>query len=485
MSSITLTQSQQRVFNALKAFLKGDDRIFVLSGYAGTGKTTLMRFLVEHLVAVKRNFVLLASTGRAASVLSHCVGAAVPASTIHSHIYTFNGFNQSVDDIVETKEEFSGQLFLDFKPAVRDSDGTSVVYLVDEASMIGDEPSADVVQARFGSGKLLTELLDYDKSPKSKFVFVGDPCQLPPVSQVFSPALSVDYLRSTFHCGVAEGVLTEIMRQDDGNDIVSTSKRIRQLALSAPVDESCYFSKVWGKLPIFSGRDIHFYPSHDAMLSRYLDDVRQHGFNQSIFVSYSNSRSYKTSQWLRSQLGYGGNIDKGELLQVIQNNLLANFVNGDFVVVDDVSSHVEMRAGLSFRKATVHLVSGGDSYTMLLMEDTLHNGRLNISKQQQTDLFVDFVIRMKQQGITQKKQPEAFDDMLRYDPYLNALRCVFGYCVTCHKAQGGEWRDVYVEMPRNITLNPTKSKYQWVYTAITRSSCRLHLVNDFFYGNSH
>ena len=114
-----------------------------------------------------------------------------------------------------------------------------------------------------------------------------------------------------------------------------------------------------------------------------------------------------------------------------------------------------------------------------MIEEILYQSRLNLTNYQQQDLFVDFILRMKEKGITQKDEEE-FYKMMSGDPYLNALRCKYGYAVTCHKSQGGEWDDVFVQVPRNITLNPIKETYQWIYTAMTRAKNTLHMIDDFF-----
>jgi len=119
------------------------------------------------------------------------------------------------------------------------------------------------------------------------------------------------------------------------------------------------------------------------------------------------------------------------------------------------------------------------TFTTLVIEEIAYQGRLNLDNAQQQALFVDFIVRMRKKGVTQKNKGTFYNAMLN-DPYLNALRCVFGYAITCHKSQGGEWEDVFVHAPRNITLNPTKETYQWIYTSMTRARNTLHMVDDFF-----
>ena len=164
---------------------------------------------------------------------------------------------------------------------------------------------------------------------------------------------------------------------------------------------------------------------------------------------------------------------------VIQNNMPTGLMNGDMVTVEEIAPQSTTRAQLTFRQIKVKELFTGKTYTTLLIEEIAYLGRLNLDNRQQQAMFVDFIIRMKEKGITQK-QKKAFYDAMFNDPYLNALRCVFGYAITCHKSQGGEWEEVYVHVPRNITLNPTKETYQWIYTSMTRARKMLHMIDDFY-----
>ncbi len=196
--NINLTSSQKKVLKQMKDFVfDSDDRIFILKGYAGTGKTTLMRFLIEELKKQERCFTLLSTTGRAAKILSNHTDC--QASTIHSLIYKYADLNKDLSDIdpKTASIDSTGQIFILFEPSVlTNNDRDAMIYIIDEASMVSDIEQKDVIQAQFGSGKLLTELLEYDDLQESKFIFVGDPCQLPPVMGSFSPALMTDYFQS-------------------------------------------------------------------------------------------------------------------------------------------------------------------------------------------------------------------------------------------------------------------------------------------------
>ena len=491
---IDLTDSQKRVLKQMTDFVfDSDDRVFILKGYAGTGKTTLMRFLIDKLKERKQPFKLLSTTGRAAKILANHTEH--DASTIHSMVYKFTDFNKDISDYdpKTTTIDKTGQLFLVFQPAVLSNDDReSVVYIIDESSMISDIEDKDVTQAKFGSGKVLTELLEYDTLPKSKFIFVGDPCQLPPVLGTISPALSPKYFEDTFGLRAQQGILTEIMRQD--NSIIAAGSYVRKLWDKAPDSESAYpRGKFWGPPLLMSPyKDFEIHNDLSEMERLYLDIIKHKGYNEAVFISNSNAKCAELSDRIRTALGFSGCAQKGDLLMVVQNQTTTTgLMNGDMVEVVDIRPESERtmkeinspngyRSTLAFREIKVKELFTGKTYTTLLLESILEARQTNLDARQQSGLFLDFILRMKRKGIDRKRNSDVFDKAMQQDPYLNALRCNYGYAITCHKAQGGEWNSVFIQMPRNITLNPTKNKYQWFYTAITRAKQTVHLAKDFF-----
>ena len=483
ISDIKLTTSQENVLKQILNFVNdSDDRVFILKGYAGTGKTTLMRFLIKALDEKGKHYRLLASTGRAAKVLANLSEANGQTSTIHSMVYSFNGLNKEVEEKDKVIADNAGQLYLVFEPAHLDEETEpETVYIIDEASMVSDVVAKDITQAKFGNGRLLKELLDYDTRSNSKFIFVGDPCQLPPIEEYYSPALMKDYFQNEFGLTAQEAQLTEIMRQQGVSGIVDASKQIRSLYNTAPESSSYYGSqKLWGFLPFRRYRDILLHPNLDAMLDDYVSKIDNDGLNSAVCICRSNRACSQLSAFIREKLGFtDGHIQKGDLLMVIQNNMATGLMNGDMVMVEDISLQATVRARLTFRQVRVKELFTGRIYITLLIEDIAYMGRLNLDSSQQQALFIDFIQRMRDKGITQKLKKTFYEAMFR-DPYLNALRGVFGYAITCNKSQGGEWDDVYVHVPRNITLNPIKETYQWVYTSMTRARKTLHLIDDFY-----
>lgn len=431
-----------------------------------------MRHFIEELDRQKRSYVLLASTGRAAKILSNATSSA--ASTVHGLIYKFSDLNQDMDDMDKEKPESlidkMGQLLLNFDLCpLEDDDNNDKVYLVDEASMISDVVDPGQQQAMFGSGKLLSDLLAYN--PRGKFVFIGDACQLPPVGQQESPALSASYFLNTFGIEAMNTELTEIVRQKADNDIVQSAQQMRRL----------YFHPQpwkWAKFPMKGFRNIHILNSTAELYSEYLRAVKADGFNNATLISYSNKQCNTVTDIIRPSLGIKSKtLAVGDLLLVTQNNYISRLMNGDLVVVQEVCE-AERRAGLTFLMVKVKELFTGKVFSQLLLEDILYANVTNLSAEQQKALYVDFYYRMKDKGIKQKS--EAFKQRMMQDPYLCALRAVFGYALTCHKAQGGEWNKVFLDIPRNLPQAEKPGVYQWIYTAMTRASQELYIVNDFW-----
>ncbi len=484
IANITLTKSQHYVLKKILDFVNHPtDRIFILKGYAGTGKTTLMRFLIRELNKNQKKYQLLASTGRAAKVLANLSGNPFDTSTIHSLIFTFGGFNRDTEGDDEQAVDEKGQLFLVFQPSKINKDtDPETIYVIDEASMVSDVASKDIKQAQFGDGRLLKNLLEYDPRPGSKFIFVGDPCQLPPIEEYYSPALMTEYFKGIFGLNAQEAQLTEIMRQKGVSGIIDASRQVRGLYNAAPDTTQRYGSQlVWGFLPFRGNKDIQLHTNLESLLDHYVAKVKKDGLNSAVCICRSNYDCKKLAVAIRQKLGFSDyRITVGDLLLVTQNNQPVGLMNGDMVVVEEMSPYTQSRARLTFRQVKVKELFSQKTYTSLLIEEIAYQGKTNLDKEQQQKLYVDFIMRMKKKGITEKKNKEEFYRAMSDDPYLNALRCVFGYAITCHKSQGGEWENVYVHVPRNITRNPTKETYQWIYTAMTRASKTLHLIDDFY-----
>ena len=432
-----------------------------------------MKALISWMSDQHKGFELLASTGRAAKILSNktdCI-----AKTVHSCIYKFSDFNQDIEHVVNQIDKSNGvdetgQLLLQFEALNAKNDGyDNKTYIVDESSMVSDFAERNPTQAIFGSGKLLSDLLAYDT--KGRYVFVGDACQLPPISQTFSPALSKLYLEMTHSLASQQATLNEIVRQHDGNDIVMAATRMRALYQNPP-------QLKWGKFPFRGYRNIQIHASQFAFINAYINNVKERGFNATTLICGSNKDCNTLTSIVRPALGFHSpTLEKGELLLVTQNNGLSRLMNGDLVKVLFTERRIR-RAGLTFLYVEVEEMVTRRTTSLMLIEDILYSGATNLSQEQQKALFIDFYRRMREQKIRQNTKE--FQNALFTDPFLNALRAVYGYALTCYKAQGGEWEDVYLNIPRRLSSAPKRPVYQWLYTAMTRASERLHISDDFF-----
>ena len=473
-----LTPQQQQALRMMIDFVHDTDkRVFILKGYAGTGKTTLMKELIAQLDREKQPYSLMASTGRAAQILSDTTGR--DASTIHHCLYSFRDLNQDLDEANKKDNvEATGQIYLvfDFEP-IPEHDGL-YIYIVDESSMISDKKQEDISQAVFGSGKLLSDLLDYDSF--GKFIFVGDGCQLPPVGQTSSPALSVSYFNDHFNIEAQSIELTDVVRQEEDNDIVDAAFEIREECRQAPElpYELPSGRKKWSFLNWSNYNNIVIEYSIEEMLNQYITLIREKGLKYATMISQSNKKCVELNKYVREALGNSGKLQKNDLLMVTQNNLISGLYNGDMVKVLDVSGDVIVRNHLKFRNVTVENLFDHQEYSQLLLEDALYSPTNQLFPNKQKALYMDFHNRMTDKGI--KQNSPKYKDLMREDQFLNALRCSWGYVLTCHKSQGGEWEEVFLIIPGWLMGNATKSSFQWIYTAMTRARRTLHVLNDFF-----
>jgi ATP-dependent exoDNAse (exonuclease V) alpha subunit len=481
--SFEFTEGQKRAISQLEEFIDSTYlKVFILKGYAGTGKTTLVKEFIKILKGQNKSFKLLASTGRAAKILSNMTE--YPASTVHSEIYTYKDFNLDLENVAKDrtlkKTDNHGQLYIEFSLVTVPRNDRVHYYIVDESSMIGDRKEKVAIQALFGSGRLLSDLLTYD--PEGKFIFVGDVCQLPPVDETFSPALSNEYFQSERKIKCSHVELTEIVRQDNANDIILASQKIRKLYASCP-------SIKWAKFPFRGCKNITIISDQVSMLTDYVKRIKQEGYNKTTLICRSNKSCDTLTSLIRPSLGLvQPTLQKGDLLLITQNNYISGLMNGDLVEVMSAGVRTE-RAHLTFLEISMKEIVTQKVYSQLLIENILYQNNTNLTQEQQKELYMDYYDRMYRKGIIYKKNPKTekelldkqrFEDGMRKDVYLNALRAVFGFAVTCHKAQGGEWEHVYLDIPRNLPFNPQQETYQWLYTAMTRAKEQLYVTEGFW-----
>lgn len=457
---MTLTPSQQIVFDQFVDFVNSDEQVFLLKGSAGTGKTTMLKAIIDSLKDQWR-YVLMAPTGRASYILGKKTD--YPASTIHRKIYEMEE---------GLKDDGSGKMI--FSPRKNEDEFTKTIYFVDEASLISNVNSENELY-RFGSGFLLNDLMKYcgDK----KIVFVGDYAQLPPIGQNISPALSAEYLKEHFNVSCKEVYLKEVVRQVADSSILINATSIRD----------SIENNVFNTFQINDGADV----IHGESLLNDYNKLTSGNVNEdAVIIAYSNSQVLDYNLAIRKNF-FPNNFDErvlpGELLLVSQNNYFyeEELFNGTIVKVVDANPNgmVERRKvrykssekdekgetitkemELVFRNVRIETPSH-KQIDCIILDNFLTDKTPYFSKDYHQALMADFNIRM--QGMIRGEEERR--QTMRKDKYVNALVCRYGYAITCHKAQGGEWKYVFADMSTfGGKLN--SGYFRWAYTAITRSN---------------
>lgn len=456
----TPTPSQARVIESLDHFMRHgeEDSLFLLRGYAGTGKSSLVGAWTQMLVSMGVPVRLLAPTGRAAKVLGSYCG--MPAYTIHRTIY-----RQRVG---------AGGVFA--YDLGYNSGRPGTVFVIDEASMISNQNEGN---ANFGTGRLLDDLMDFCHSvPESKIVLIGDDAQLPPVGTPQSPALSPEYLRG--YCShLYVETLTDIVRQESAGEIVLTSydlrQRIADLAEGKPWAEPLLEQpRKGGEVWIISGYDL------PELME---DSYRRVGQDETVLITRSNREAESFNQGIRQRtLDYEEEVVPGERVMVVRNNYFyrpvdeqgretgAFIANGEILRVQDARHTAELY-GFTFRDAELLDSEGGFVAAKILLE-SLYSGTSSLTGEQRQLLFDN--VALDYPMIHSRRQ--LYQEM-RKNPFLNALQIKYAYAMTCNKAQGGQWREVYVSFgyltPEMIDI----SFLRWFYTAVTRATERLYLID--------
>lgn len=490
MNNIQLTRSQLSAIEAFKEFLEGDEQVFILKGAAGTGKTTLVEEFLKILKAQRRECALMAPTGRAAYIIGNKTGN--PAYTIHRSIY---GLTKLQSASQNKEDEDDRGLHLRFGLKVN-NDTLKAVYIVDESSMISDSYSENEAFS-FGSGCLLTDLFEFVRG--RKIVFVGDYAQLPPIGMNFSPALDKEYIEDKFSCKVSEFMLREVMRHSNGSVMLSNASKIRD-----DIERKTFI-----EFKLDNGDDVK---AEDVdLLAPYYELSKDKPSVKAAVIAYSNKQALDYNLAIRKHY-YGDGTPRlktGDLLMVCRNNYSYEYelFNGNIVQIeacqpDEEVQQREIRVKLGkgriepvilkFRNATIRFGVSGKavSLNVMLLDNFLDDPSGSVGVLLARALIVDFdnrlpekiksrlneirrLLRSKQQHtVEQHEICDAYINLLNKDPYYNAVICKYGYAMTCHKAQGGEWENVFVDICRfGGTAN--EDYFRWAYTALTRASKRI------------
>lgn len=447
------TFEQEIAVKSLSEFLlsTANDTVFVLRGYAGTGKTSLVGALVKAMDKLQQKSVLLAPTGRAAKVFSAYAGH--PAFTIHKKIYRQQSFSNEVSNF-----------------SINDNLTTHTLYIVDEASMISNEGLSG---SMFGTGRLLDDLVEFVYSGVGcRLLLMGDTAQLPPVGEEQSPALATEALKG-YGLNVIEVDLTQVVRQVQSSGILWNATQIRQLI----AEDECFSLP---KIKVSGFPDIQVVRG-DELIDTLTGCYEKDGMDETIVVCRSNKRANIYNKGIRAQILYREDeLNTGDLLMVAKNNYFwtekykeMDFIaNGEIAVVRRVR---RIRELYGFRFAEVLLAFPDQNDFELeanLLLDTLHSDAPALPKTENDRLF--YSVLEDYVDITVKRERMK---KMKADPHYNALQVKYAYAVTCHKAQGGQWQNVFLDQGYMSDEYLTPDYFRWLYTAFTRASKTLYLVN--------
>ncbi|WP_136481012.1 ATP-dependent DNA helicase [Cognatitamlana onchidii] len=454
------TIKQNIVLQQLSDFIFSKDKrlLYVLKGYAGTGKTTIVGSIVSNLWKAKKSAVLMAPTGRAAKVISNY--SKKEAFTIHKKIY------------FPKKEKGGGVKFV-----LQPNKHKNTIFIVDEASMIPDTPGDSKL---FENGSLLDDLIQYVYSGHHcKLLLIGDTAQLPPVKLDLSPALDENILSLNYNKEVLKMELDEVVRQEADSGILSNATFIRH-AISSETFESFKFDLANFKDIV---RLVDGYEIMDAINEAY----SELGNEETAIVVRSNKRANLYNQQIRSRILFNENeLTSGDYLMVVKNNYFwikptteAGFIaNGDIIEVLEIFSIKELY-GFRFAEVKIRMVDYPKMkpFETVLLLDTIAAETPSLSYDDSNRLYQEVMKDYEHETANYKKFLK-----VKSNKFFNALQVKFSYAITCHKSQGGQWHTVFVEQPY-LPNGIDKDYLRWLYTAVTRAKEKLYLIgfkDDYF-----
>ena len=446
------TLKQDIFFQKIAIFLTNStyNEIFVLKGYAGTGKTTVISTIVNNLAAINKKYVLLAPTGRAAKVIANYSNK--PASTIHKKIY------------FPKKGKSGGVMF-----TMQTNKHKNTLFIVDESSMISD---VNTESKLYENGSLLDDLISYVyNGDNCKMIFLGDTAQLPPVQLDVSPALDTQKLALNYNKEIFSIEFDEVMRQEEKSGILYNATQLRDLLKSSFLDNFKFNLNGYKDIVrLTDGYDIQ-----DAIQSAYSN----YSIEDTCFIVRSNKRANQYNQQIRSKiLDKESDLSVGDYLMVVKNNYFwlketdeAGFIaNGDIVEVLEIFGFKELYS-FKFAKVKVRMIDYPEQkpFETILLLDTITS--------ESPSLTFDESNRLYQEVIKDYESEPQYRKFLKVksNEYFNALQVKFSYAITCHKSQGGQWNTVFVEQP--YLPNGVDVDYvRWLYTAVTRAKSKLYLI---------
>ena len=446
------TIKQNVFFQQIAEFITNNDNneIFVLKGFAGTGKTTLISTIVNNLPEINKKYVLLAPTGRAAKVIANYSNK--PAFTIHKKIY------------FPKKGSGGGVSF-----TLQQNKHKNTLFIVDEASMISDVNSESKL---YENGSLLDDLISYIYSGTNcKMLLLGDTAQLPPVNLDISPALDIDSLGLHYNKEIKHIELDEVMRQEENSGILNNATELRAILNESYFDSFKFNLKGFKDIiRLTDGFDIQ-----DAIHSAY----DNYSIEDTAFIVRSNKRANQYNQQIRSKiLDKENELSTGDFLMVVKNNYFwlketdeAGFIaNGDIIEVLEIFSIQELY-GFQFAKVKIRMIDYPNQipFETVLLMNTLTSESPSLTYDESNRLYQE--VMKDYEGETKYKKFQK----VKENTYFNALQVKFSYSITCHKSQGGQWNTVFIEKPY-LPDGIDRDYIRWLYTALTRAKNQLYLI---------
>lgn len=446
------TEDQFLVLQTLSDFLLSTDPdlLLLLKGYAGTGKTSLVGALVKTMNELKQKTVLLAPTGRAAKVFSNYAGQ--KAYTIHKKIYRQKMFSN----------EPTG-----FLPA--DNLHKDTLFIVDEASMIANSGVDSYV---FGSGRLLDDLIHYVYAGENcRLILMGDEAQLPPVMQTESPALNIENLRG-YNLRVKEVTLTQVVRQSENSGILFNATRLREALRNDLVE-------IFPKLRLKGFSDFRKVGG-DELIEEISSAYSHDGLEETMIISRSNKRATVYNNGIRNRILYREEeLSSGDRLMVAKNNYYwtANCKEMDFIANGEIIQVVKVKRttelyGFRFADIIARFQDYDLEIDLKILLDTLQTDTPALPKELNDKLFYTILEDYEDEPTKAGKMKK-----MKVDPHYNVVQVKYAYAVTCHKAQGGQWMNVFLDIGYITEEMLGEDFYRWLYTAFTRATSHLYLVN--------
>ena len=442
------TEKQNVFFKNFSDFILNPypSQIFLLKGYAGTGKTSVVNAIVKSINSINYKIVLLAPTGRAAKVLSQYTN--LNAFTIHKKIY------------------FSDQNSGNFNLTLQQNKHTNTLFVIDEASMLPNE-------SQFQRNSLLEDVIQYIYSGKNcKLLLIGDDAQLPPVFLPYSPALNKEYLKNEFFKEIIEIIFNQVMRQSLDSGILYNATLLRLAIQENNLKEFEFITKNYP--------DITYLSDGYEIENAIQDSYQNNGIEETTIIVRSNKRANLYNQQIRNRiLGRESELSSGDLVMVIKNNYYwlkeedqASFIaNGDILEILKVYKIQELY-GFKFAKVKVNMLDypSQEAFDTILILDAIEIEAASLTQEQLNKLFQEISQDYQEEKNTYKRNKK-----VKENEYFNALQVKFSYCITCHKSQGGQWNTVIVEkpyLPDGVSIEYLK----WLYTACSRAKEKLYLI---------